>query len=48
MTNNSKVRDRELVELLQQLIANFCLNDVTDASGCQREHAVRGPGGLQL
>jgi acetylornithine deacetylase/succinyl-diaminopimelate desuccinylase-like protein len=33
MTDNSEVRDAEVVELLRQLVRNACVNDGSDASG---------------
>ena len=33
MTDGAKVRDLEVVDLVQQLIRNACVNDGTDESG---------------
>jgi acetylornithine deacetylase/succinyl-diaminopimelate desuccinylase-like protein len=39
MTDDSAVRDPEVVELLQHLISNACVNDGTDASGHEADNA---------
>ena len=39
MTLSSEVRDPEVVDLLQQLLRNACVNDGTDASGHEIDNA---------
>jgi acetylornithine deacetylase/succinyl-diaminopimelate desuccinylase-like protein len=47
VSNNSEVRDPEVVELLQQLIRNACVNDGTDASGHEAANAEVIRAGLE-
>jgi len=47
MTVSSEVRDREVVDLLQQMVRNACVNDGTDASGHEIANAELLRAGLE-